>query len=169
MKVLFHSSIHGSCPSFREFMVLQAIKDQKEGFLSLRSSYPGYTLSFSSYFAHPWKSCKCLFSDRICESEKMKVLAAQLCPILCNLIDCWFLCPWDSAGKNTGVGCLSLLKRIFLTHGSNQGLPHCRQTLYCLSHLGSLFLAFSRLTFYLQSIYQHLHQRRSDRIRLLSW
>ena len=30
-----------------------------------------------------------------------------------------------------------LLQRIFLTQGSNLGLPHCRQTLYRLSHQGS--------------------------------
>ena len=39
---------------------------------------------------------------------------------------------------NTGVGCLFLLQGIFLTQGSNLGLPHCRQTLYRLSHQGSL-------------------------------
>ena len=30
-----------------------------------------------------------------------------------------------------------LLQGIFLTQGSKLGLPHCRQTLYCLSHQGS--------------------------------
>ena len=39
--------------------------------------------------------------------------------------------------KNTGVGCLSLLQRIFPTQGSNPGLLHCRQILYRLSHQGS--------------------------------
>ena len=29
------------------------------------------------------------------------------------------LCPWDSLGKNTGVGCYFLLQGIFLTQGSN--------------------------------------------------
>ena len=29
------------------------------------------------------------------------------------------LCPWDSPGKNTGVGSLSLLQGIFLTQRSN--------------------------------------------------
>ena len=29
------------------------------------------------------------------------------------------LCPWDSPGKNTGVGCHFLLQRIFLTQGLN--------------------------------------------------
>ena len=39
--------------------------------------------------------------------------------------------------KNTGVGSLSLLQRIFLTQESHQGLPHCRQILYQLSYQGS--------------------------------
>ena len=30
-----------------------------------------------------------------------------------------FLCPWDSPGKYTGVGCHFLLQGIFLTQGSN--------------------------------------------------
>ena len=30
-----------------------------------------------------------------------------------------------------------LLQEIFPTQGSNAGLPHCRQTLYCLSHQGN--------------------------------
>ena len=46
-------------------------------------------------------------------------------------------CPWDSPGKNIGVGCHFLLQGIFPTQGSNPGLLHCRQTLYPLSHQGS--------------------------------
>ena len=42
--------------------------------------------------------------------------------------------PWDSPGKNTGVGCHALLQGIFSTQGSNPSLPHCRQILYHLSH-----------------------------------
>ena len=45
--------------------------------------------------------------------------------------------PWNSLGQNTGVGSLSLLQGIFLTQGTNPGLPHCRQILYQLSHKGS--------------------------------
>ena len=37
------------------------------------------------------------------------------------------LCPWDSPGKNTGVGCNFLLQEIFLTQGLNLGLRQCRQ------------------------------------------
>ena len=44
------------------------------------------------------------------------------------------LCPWDSPGKNTGVGCQFLPQGIFPTQGSNLGLLHCRQILYRLSH-----------------------------------
>ena len=47
------------------------------------------------------------------------------------------LLPWDFPGKNTGVGCHFLLQEIFLIQGLNPGLPHCRQTLYQLSHQGS--------------------------------
>ena len=47
------------------------------------------------------------------------------------------LCPWNFAGKHTGVGCHVLLQGILPTQGSNPGLLHCRQTLYCLSHQGS--------------------------------
>ena len=39
------------------------------------------------------------------------------------------LCQWDSPGKNTGVGCHSLLYSIFPIQGSNLGLLHCRQIL----------------------------------------
>ena len=42
--------------------------------------------------------------------------------------------PWNSPGQNTGVGSHSLFPGIFLIQGSNLGLLHCRQILYCLSH-----------------------------------
>ena len=43
-------------------------------------------------------------------------------------------CPRNSPGKNTRVGCHSLLQGILPTQGLNLGLLHCRQILYCLSH-----------------------------------
>ena len=46
--------------------------------------------------------------------------------------------PWDFPGKGAGVGCRCLLQRIFPTQRPNLGLPHCRQTLYLLSHQASL-------------------------------
>ena len=63
----------------------------------------------------------------------MKVKVSQSCPTLCDPI----YRPWNSPGQNPGVGSCSLLQGIFPTQGSNQGLPHCRQFLYQLSHQGS--------------------------------
>ena len=68
------------------------------------------------------------------------MLVTQLCLSLCDPMDCSPLgssalgnCP----GKNTGVGCHSLLQGICLTQESNLGLPHCRKIPYHLSHQGS--------------------------------
>ena len=54
-----------------------------------------------------------------------------------SLQACGLYSPWNSLGQNTGVGSLSLLQGIFPTQGSNQGLLHCRQILYQMSHKGS--------------------------------
>ena len=106
---------------------------------------------------------------------------AQLCPILCNSMDCsppgssvqggfsrqeyWsgLPCPPPPGDlpnpgiksrspalqadfmsseppgkpKNTGVGCHSLLQRIFPTQRLNLGFLHCRWILHHLSHQGS--------------------------------
>ena len=53
--------------------------------------------------------------------------AAQSCTALmrpCGLQPTWLLCPWESPGKNTGVGCHAFLQGIFLTQGSNLSLLH---------------------------------------------
>ena len=44
--------------------------------------------------------------------------------------------PWMEE-PSTGVGCYFFLQEIFPSQGLNTGLPHCRQTLYHLSHQGS--------------------------------
>ena len=64
-------------------------------------------------------------------------LVAQLCPALCNLIDC-------SLAGSLSIGILQArtlewvanahLQGIFPTQGSKPDLPHCRRILYCLSH-----------------------------------
>ena len=51
-----------------------------------------------------------------------------------GLLPTRLLCPWDSPGKNTGVGCHVLLQGIFPTQGPYSHLLqllHCRQFLYC--------------------------------------
>ena len=47
------------------------------------------------------------------------------------------LCPWNSPGKNTGVGCHSLLQGIFLAQGWNPGLLSCRHILYHWNYQGN--------------------------------
>ena len=65
---------------------------------------------FCKSWASPVGACSCsLMSD-------------SLQP--CGLPPARLLCPWPSAGKNTGVGCHFLLWGIFPTQGSNWHLLH---------------------------------------------
>ena len=57
---------------------------------------------------------------------KVKVLFAQSCPTLLQplaVAPARFLCPWNSPGKNIGVGSHSLLQGIFLDSGIKPGSP----------------------------------------------
>ena len=85
--------------------------------LSVLSQPPRKT--HTSFFGNPWWGA-CVLVDQLCLT------------ILFNPTDqgpTRLLHPWDSPGKNTGVGHHSLLQGIFPTQGSNPGLLHCRQTL----------------------------------------
>ena len=62
----------------------------------------------------------------------VKVKVTQSCATLCDPVEVAKYSP----GQNTGVGDFSLLQEIFPTQRLDQGLPHCRQSLYCLSHQG---------------------------------
>ena len=84
------------------------------------------------HFSHWYPCC---FS-KITSTNHLKV-KVKSCPTLCDPTDTRLLRPWDFLGKSTGVGCHFLLQGIFPTQGLNPGLPHCRQTLYCLSPQGS--------------------------------
>ena len=53
-----------------------------------------------------------------------QVVSDSLCPH--GLQPARLLCPWDSPGKNTGVGGLSLLQGIFPIKGSDLRLLSCR-------------------------------------------
>ena len=66
-------------------------------------------------------------------------LVAKSCPTLATpwIVACQALCPWDSPGKNTGVGCCILLQGIIPSQGLNPGLLNCRQILHQLSYEGS--------------------------------
>ena len=86
----------------------------------------------------PWverRGCQavCPWISGVCVS--LSVMPNSLWPH--GLEPTCILSPWDSPGRNTGVGYHSLLQGSFPTQGSNPGLPHCRRILYCLRYLGS--------------------------------
>ena len=62
------------------------------------------------------------------------------------------LCPQDSPGKNTGVGCHALHQDIFPTQELDPDLQHCRLILYHLSHQGSPLYNESNLNIYIKQI-----------------
>ena len=75
-------------------------------------------------------------------SVRLKVKVKSLSPVRLFATPWTVACtrllhPWDFLVESTGVGCHFLLRGIFPPQGSNSGLPHCRQTLYRLSHKGS--------------------------------
>ena len=70
-----------------------------------------------------WKQCRSVVSDSL---RPHGLEPARL------------LCPKDSPGKDTGVGCCSLLHGIVPNQGWNPSLLHRRQVVYCLSRRGAL-------------------------------
>ena len=79
-----------------------------------------------------------LHFNEVCVCSVSSVMSDSLWP--CGLQPARLRCPWDSPGKNTGVGCHSLLQGILQTQGSNPGL-FCpcigRRVLYHQRHLWS--------------------------------
>ena len=59
----------------------------------------------------------------------IEFVGLHACSFMSNFESPWtvarrLLCPWDSPGKHTGVGCDFLLQGIFLTQGSNPPIWH---------------------------------------------
>ena len=89
--------------------------------------------------ALPLPSVRTVWSQAICCLSAQSLRGVRL-SVTRGLQATRLLCPWNSPGKNTGVGCHFLLQGIFSTQGSNPCLPrllNCRQILYPLSDLGS--------------------------------
>ena len=104
-----------------------------------------------------WKSLSCvrLFATlqifiQSMESSRPEYWSGQLFPSPGDLPNPWIeprsptlrvdslpAEPPQGKPKNTGVGSLSLLQRIFLNQESTRGLLHCRWILYQLSYQGS--------------------------------
>ena len=74
------------------------------------------------------------------------MLVSQSCLTFWDPMDCRFVCPWDSPGKNTGAGCHSFPQGIFPTQGSNASLLcllHCKQLLYHWATRAVLWLPYT--------------------------
>ena len=74
----------------------------------------------------------------VCVCVRARVLSR---PIVSDSVTPWTVacqapCPWDSPGKNAGVGCHALLQGPFPIQGLNPGVPSCRRILYHLSQQG---------------------------------
>ena len=83
-----------------------------------------------------------LFYSLILPCVRVHAKSVQLCPTLCDPIDC--SPPGSSVhgisqARILGVGSHFLLQGIFLIQGSNLSLLHSGQSLYHLSHQGSPF------------------------------
>ena len=78
-------------------------------------------------------------SKTVCTCIYQSLRVTQSCLILWpqGLQSARLLCPWDSPGKSTGVGCHVLLQGIFPTRGLNLGLLLWQADSLLLSHLES--------------------------------
>ena len=80
----------------------------------------------SPHFSLP-TATRCVRNSSMYASP-LKALVTHSCLTFCNPMDCSppgsSVCPWDSPGENTGVGCHSLLQGIFPTLGLNLCLLH---------------------------------------------
>ena len=71
-----------------------------------------------------WYMCVCECAHvcvHKCECVLVKVKVAQSCPTLCDSM--CYTSPWNSPGKNTGVGRLSLIQGIFPNPGIEPRSP----------------------------------------------
>ena len=94
-----------------------------------KTSIFGHSAFFMVQLSHPYTT-----------TGKTMCLIAQSCLTLCDPVNSsppGSSVHGDFQGTTTGVVCHAFLQGIFPTQGSNPGLPHCRQILYCLRHQGS--------------------------------
>ena len=88
-------------------------------------------------------------NEKMCQSQSLRVVEIQLL----HACDIWTYKPMNStsinlhvkySGKNTCVGCHSLLQGIFPTQGPTLHLLLCMWILYHLSHQGSPLLSIRK-------------------------
>ena len=135
-KEAWHATVHGVTKSW----IWLSDWTTAAEYHSIHLPDSGQVTSFLFFWSYNWGSGMLHDLPKI---ENLVVLVTQSSPTLCDPMDpSRLLCPWDSPGKNTGMGCHSLLQGIFPTQGLNPGLLRFRQILYHLSHQGSPWLGF---------------------------
>ena len=107
------------------------LEGRRGGSLIISQAFTEYLLS-AGHGGHNWEQGRPgpSLKGMVGESESHSIVSDSLWPH--GLWPARLPCPWDSLGKNTGVGSRSLPQEIFPTQGLNPDLLHCRQILYCL-------------------------------------
>ena len=118
----------------------QAVENHEEEWFTGGNSFVkdgGRRAGYAIVSTHSIRQAKSLLPNTSAQKAELITLVCQSLSHI-RLYDPvgYSLYPQNSPRKNTGVGCLFPLQGIFLTQGSNLGLLHCRQILYCLSHQG---------------------------------
>ena len=109
-----------------------------------------HLITYGTSLTRDWTHAPCGGSVESWPLDHQRIpmcLVTQSCPKLCDPMDCsprGSSVHGDSLDKNYRVGCHAL-QGIFLTQVSNPGLPHCRWSLYCLSHHRSPILNFKHI------------------------
>ena len=148
-KVVWYSDLFKSFPQFVVIHIVKGFRVVVEAEVDVFLEFPcflhdtvnvGNLGSSSSAFSQP-----SLYICKLVHILLRPVLCAVLSHTVVSLCNPMVCSPpgssvhRDSPGKITGVGCHILLQGIFLTQGSNPGLPHYRQNLY-LSYQGFLIV-----------------------------
>ena len=135
MKVKSESEVAQSCPTLRDPMDCSPPGSSIHGIFQARVLEWG-AIAFSTHvYPVPTKfSVPCIM--------KVKVLVTQLCPTLCDPMDC------SPPGSSVhGILQARILEWTaipsFPTQGANTGLQHCKQILYRLSHHGMTYTQVS--------------------------
>ena len=82
------------------------------------------------------------------------------------------LCPWNTAGKNTGVGCHALFQGIFLTQQLNSsllGLMHWRAVSLLLAPPGKAYVIYILPQYFLKQFLKTHEERIFLFIGSLTW
>ena len=129
------SVFHIRWPKYWRFSFSISPSNEYSGLISFRV---GWHQMFSKYCCLVAKSRRTLFQ-----------------PMYCSLPGSF--CPWNSPGKNTGVGCHFLHQGIFLNQGLSLRLQHWQVGSLPLSHPRSPLCILAIIIIYSQSQHGHLH------------